>query len=81
MGYKTLGFGLTCILFAYYIYTLIPENIEEPWKVRIIDGAVKITSFMVSFSFPGNWDGLLQEHVSFLSISILKKTSVFFWDK
>ena len=81
MGYKTLCFGLTCILFAYYIYTPIPENIEEPWKVKIIDGAVKITSLMVSFSFPGNWDALLQEHVSFLSISILKETSVFFWDK
>ena len=81
MGYKTLCFGLTCILFAYNIYTPIPENIEEPWKVRTIDAAIKITSLMVSFSFPGDWDALVQEHVSFLSISVLKETSVFFWDK
>ncbi|XP_055274841.1 arylacetamide deacetylase-like 2 [Moschus berezovskii] len=48
MGYKTLCFGLTCILFAYYIYTPIPKNIEEPWKVRIIDAAIKITSLMAT---------------------------------
>ncbi|OWK05939.1 hypothetical protein Celaphus_00013050, partial [Cervus elaphus hippelaphus] len=48
MGYKTLCFGLTCILFAYYIYTPIPENIEEPWKVRTIDAAIKITSLMAT---------------------------------
>ncbi|XP_020742208.2 arylacetamide deacetylase-like 2 [Odocoileus virginianus] len=48
MGYKTLCFGLTCILLAYYIYTPIPENIEEPWKVRTIDAAIKITSFMAT---------------------------------
>ncbi|XP_040091019.1 arylacetamide deacetylase-like 2 [Oryx dammah] len=46
MGYKTLCFGLTCILFAFYIYTPMPENIEEPWKIRIVDVAVKTTSLM-----------------------------------
>ncbi|XP_055274831.1 arylacetamide deacetylase-like 2 isoform X3 [Moschus berezovskii] len=37
MGYKPLCFGLTCILFAYYIYTPMPENIEEPWKATILE--------------------------------------------
>ncbi|XP_010985013.1 arylacetamide deacetylase-like 2 [Camelus dromedarius] len=44
MGYKTLCFGLTCILFAYFIYVPIPENVDEPWKVRIVDAVVKTTS-------------------------------------
>ncbi|XP_065799786.1 arylacetamide deacetylase-like 2 [Muntiacus reevesi] len=46
MGYKILCFGLICILFAFYIYTPMPENIEEPWKVRIMDAAIKATSLM-----------------------------------
>ncbi|KAB0373948.1 hypothetical protein FD755_014204 [Muntiacus reevesi] len=46
MGYKILCFGLICILFAFYIYTPMPENIEEPWKVRIVDAAIKATSLM-----------------------------------
>ena len=29
----------------------MPENIEEPWKVGILDGAMKMTSLIVSF-FP-----------------------------
>ena len=76
MGYKILCFGLICILFAFYIYTPMPENIEEPWKVRIMDAATKATSLMVTFS-PGNWDSLIQAHVKFLVISILKMTFFF----
>lgn len=49
MGYKTLFFGLFCILFAHYIYMPIPENIEESWKVRMIDAVMKITSLLVIF--------------------------------
>ncbi|CAH6779103.1 arylacetamide deacetylase-like 2 [Phodopus roborovskii] len=46
MRYKTLFFGLSCIIFAYYIYIPIPENIEEHWKVRIIDALMKVSSLM-----------------------------------
>ncbi|XP_027408230.1 arylacetamide deacetylase-like 2 [Bos indicus x Bos taurus] len=48
MGYKALCFGLTCILCAFYIFTPIPENIEEPWKVRIMDAAIKTTSLVAT---------------------------------
>lgn len=51
----------------------MPENIEEPWKIRITDAAIKTTSLMVIF-FPGNWDSLLKAHVKVLVISILKMT-------
>ncbi|XP_038204359.1 arylacetamide deacetylase-like 2 [Arvicola amphibius] len=43
MRNKTLLFGLSCILLAYYTYIPIPENVEEPWKVRLIDILTKIT--------------------------------------
>ncbi|KAM5291806.1 arylacetamide deacetylase-like 2 [Ctenodactylus gundi] len=46
MGFKTLSFGLFFILLAYYIYAPIPENIEERWKVGIVDAGVKIISFV-----------------------------------
>ncbi|XP_031232020.1 arylacetamide deacetylase-like 2 [Mastomys coucha] len=46
MGYKTLCFGFFCILFAYCIYSPIPEDVEEPWKVRIISAMIKMTTFV-----------------------------------
>ena len=51
LWYKALCFGLTCIIFAYYIYTLMPENTEKPWKVGILDTAMKMISLIVNF-FP-----------------------------
>ncbi|XP_008843059.1 arylacetamide deacetylase-like 2 [Nannospalax galili] len=44
MEYKILLPGLCCILFAYYVYTPIPENVEEYWKVAILDAAMKTSS-------------------------------------
>jgi arylacetamide deacetylase-like 2 len=49
MGYKILCFGLFCILFAYYIYIPMPENIEERWKIQFLDAGVKMLSFMVIY--------------------------------
>ncbi|XP_062034481.1 arylacetamide deacetylase-like 2 [Lepus europaeus] len=44
MGCKSLCFGVSCVLFAYYIYTPLPENIEEPWKVMVADAVIKMAS-------------------------------------
>jgi arylacetamide deacetylase-like 2 len=49
MGYKTLCFGFSCILLAYCLYSPIPENIEEPWKVRFTDTLVRVISHMVIY--------------------------------
>ncbi|XP_052588212.1 arylacetamide deacetylase-like 2 [Peromyscus californicus insignis] len=48
MGYKTLCFGFSCILFAYCVYSPLPENIEEPWRVRLADVLIKITSLVAT---------------------------------
>ncbi|XP_041515477.1 arylacetamide deacetylase-like 2 [Microtus oregoni] len=49
MGNKMLLFGLSCILLAYYTYIPIPENFEEPWKVRLIDILAKIATLTATF--------------------------------
>uniref|UniRef100_A0A493T139 Uncharacterized protein n=1 Tax=Anas platyrhynchos platyrhynchos TaxID=8840 RepID=A0A493T139_ANAPP len=36
MGAKLLCFCLASALVSYYIYTPIPENIEEGWKVMLV---------------------------------------------
>ncbi|CAH6779105.1 Aadacl2 [Phodopus roborovskii] len=41
MGFKALCFGLFCVSFLSYIYTPIPDNIEETWKVMALDAAAK----------------------------------------
>ncbi|CAH6779104.1 arylacetamide deacetylase-like 2 [Phodopus roborovskii] len=48
MGYKSLCFGFFCVLFAYCVYSPVPENIEEPWKVRFMDAIIKMTSFVAT---------------------------------
>ncbi|XP_006994717.1 arylacetamide deacetylase-like 2 [Peromyscus maniculatus bairdii] len=48
MGYKTLCFGFSCILFAYCVYSPLPENIEEPWRVRLADTLIKMTSLLAT---------------------------------
>jgi arylacetamide deacetylase-like 2 len=51
MRYKTLCFGFFFIFLAYHTYIPIPENIEEPWKVRVIDAGMKISALMVILFF------------------------------
>ncbi|XP_059021221.1 arylacetamide deacetylase-like 2 [Mustela lutreola] len=46
MAFKAFCLGLLCALFAFCIYTPIPSNIEEYWKVTAIDISAKTGTFM-----------------------------------
>ncbi|XP_005077973.1 arylacetamide deacetylase-like 2 [Mesocricetus auratus] len=48
MGHKALCFGFSCVLLAYCVYSPVPENIEEPWKVRLMDALIKMTSLVAT---------------------------------
>ncbi|XP_055452868.1 arylacetamide deacetylase-like 2 [Psammomys obesus] len=48
MKYKTLCFGISCILFAHWLYSPVPENVEEPWKVRFADALIKMTTLVAT---------------------------------
>ncbi|NXT74307.1 AAAD deacetylase, partial [Zapornia atra] len=41
MGAKLLYFFLTSALLAYYIYTPLPEEIDEPWKVMLLSAGFR----------------------------------------
>ncbi|NWU65400.1 AAAD deacetylase, partial [Pterocles burchelli] len=41
MGTKLLAFCLASALLAYYIYSPIPEDIEEPWTVMLISASLQ----------------------------------------
>jgi hypothetical protein len=47
MGFKALCFGLLCVSFLSCIYTPVPDNIEETWKVMALDTVAKTCSLMV----------------------------------
>ncbi|XP_049723395.1 arylacetamide deacetylase-like 2 [Elephas maximus indicus] len=49
VGFKALCFGLFCILFASHIYTPIPDNIEESWKVMVLVAGAKTCTFLALF--------------------------------
>ncbi|NP_001178635.1 arylacetamide deacetylase-like 2 precursor [Rattus norvegicus] len=44
MGFKALCVGLLCVSFLSYIYTPMPDNIEEPWKLIALDAVAKTFS-------------------------------------
>ncbi|XP_066111016.1 arylacetamide deacetylase-like 2 [Saccopteryx bilineata] len=46
MGSKALCLGLFCALLASQIYIPIPGNIEERWKVMVLEAAIKTCTFM-----------------------------------
>ncbi|EHB15219.1 Arylacetamide deacetylase-like 2 [Heterocephalus glaber] len=46
MGFKTLCLGMLCVFFLSHIYTPIPDNIEESWKVMALDAIAKTFTFM-----------------------------------
>ena len=48
MGAKLLCFCLASALVAYYIYTPIPENIEEGWKVMLVTTMFRTVGHVVS---------------------------------
>nr|XP_004655971.1 arylacetamide deacetylase-like 2 [Jaculus jaculus] len=48
MGLKTLCLGIFCVIFLSYIYTPIPDNIEETWKVMTLDAVAKASTFMAT---------------------------------
>ncbi|XP_076788198.1 arylacetamide deacetylase-like 2 isoform X2 [Arvicanthis niloticus] len=65
MGYKTLCFGFSCILFAYCFYSPIPENIEEPWKVRYVDTLIKLASHMFLINLDSSFiQGVSDENIT-----------------
>lgn len=48
MGAKLLCFCLASALVSYYIYTPIPENIEEGWKVMLVTSLFRTVGHVVS---------------------------------
>uniref|UniRef100_A0A452GZD2 Uncharacterized protein n=1 Tax=Gopherus agassizii TaxID=38772 RepID=A0A452GZD2_9SAUR len=44
MGTKSLCLLLASVLVASYVYTPIPENIEERWKLMLINAGFRTVS-------------------------------------
>ncbi|ELK15903.1 Arylacetamide deacetylase [Pteropus alecto] len=60
MGKKTIWLLMVGVLGAYYLYTPLPDNIDEPWRVTWQVVPVKIDRFDVhEFPFQANFIELL----------------------
>ncbi|KAM5293444.1 arylacetamide deacetylase-like 2 [Ctenodactylus gundi] len=46
MNFKALCLGMFCVFFFSHIYTPMPDNIEESWKVMALDAMAKLCTFM-----------------------------------
>ncbi|KAM3930455.1 arylacetamide deacetylase-like [Leptodactylus fuscus] len=50
MASKLLCFVLLSVLVAYYIYKPLPDNIEEKWKVMLMDAAFRSLAHLGTFA-------------------------------
>ncbi|XP_072474819.1 arylacetamide deacetylase-like [Notamacropus eugenii] len=42
MGKKSLCLVISCALLAYFVYTPLPDNIEQPWRLRMTWAAMRV---------------------------------------
>ncbi|KAI2532043.1 arylacetamide deacetylase [Homo sapiens] len=49
MGRKSLYLLIVGILIAYYIYTPLPDNVEEPWRMMWINAHLKTIQNLATF--------------------------------
>lgn len=49
MGGKIFFFLVASALIAYYIYRPLPENVEEPWKLMLLDASFRSLKHVVSW--------------------------------
>ncbi|XP_068960548.1 arylacetamide deacetylase-like [Petaurus breviceps papuanus] len=71
MGHKALCTVVFCILLAYYAYSPVPENIEEPWKIMIYNSFCKV---MVDLAFLVEKLGLMHHGEFFFMLTRLLDT-------
>ncbi|XP_008584385.1 PREDICTED: arylacetamide deacetylase [Galeopterus variegatus] len=50
MGKIYFYFLILGVLIAYYIYTPLPDNIEEPWKIMLFNALMKTSSYLALFA-------------------------------
>ncbi|XP_043731369.1 arylacetamide deacetylase [Cervus elaphus] len=50
MGKKSFGFLILGVLLAGYIYEPLPDNVEEPWKIMLLNTFIKTSSYLAQFA-------------------------------
>lgn len=44
---------------AYYIYIPLPDAIQEPWRLMLLDAALRTTMTLVSWDLTSSWRQVL----------------------
>uniref|UniRef100_A0A8C3SY47 Arylacetamide deacetylase n=1 Tax=Chelydra serpentina TaxID=8475 RepID=A0A8C3SY47_CHESE len=66
MGTKSLSLLLASVLVAYYVYTPVPENIEERWKLMLINAGFRTVA---------HWLGLVHYMEVLMMITSIEYTA------
>ncbi|XP_030432317.1 arylacetamide deacetylase-like [Gopherus evgoodei] len=72
MGTKSLCLLLASVLVASYVYTPIPENIEERWKLMLINAGFRTVSHVAEFA---EWLGLMHYMEVLMMITSIEYTA------
>ncbi|XP_006116012.2 arylacetamide deacetylase isoform X1 [Pelodiscus sinensis] len=72
MGTKTLCLLLASLLVAYYVYTPVPENIEERWKLMLINAGFRTIGHVAELT---EWLGLMHYMEVLMMITSMEYTA------
>ncbi|XP_037698341.1 arylacetamide deacetylase-like isoform X2 [Choloepus didactylus] len=75
MGRKSLYLLIAGVLVAYYIYTPLPDNFEEPWKLIWLNTYVKTFSHLVTFVEKLGLNHFMDSLMFFMSFDEVPPTS------
>ncbi|XP_067394368.1 arylacetamide deacetylase-like [Emydura macquarii macquarii] len=72
MGTKSLCLLIASVLVAYYVYTPIPENIEERWKLMLINAGFRTVGHVAELA---EWLGLMHYMEVLMMITSIEYTA------
>ncbi|XP_058404823.1 arylacetamide deacetylase-like [Diceros bicornis minor] len=75
MGSKTVLLLTVGVLGAYYVYTPLPDNVEEPWRLELMNAHVKIITNLALFAELLGIDHFLNILTLFMGLQEVPPTS------
>ncbi|XP_057355257.1 arylacetamide deacetylase isoform X1 [Manis pentadactyla] len=75
MAKKSFYFLTLGILIAYYIYMPLPDNVEEPWKIMLLNAVMKTPSHLAQFAEMLGLNHFVDSMMFFLSFQDVPPTS------
>uniref|UniRef100_A0A8C6DY17 Alpha/beta hydrolase fold-3 domain-containing protein n=1 Tax=Moschus moschiferus TaxID=68415 RepID=A0A8C6DY17_MOSMO len=75
MGKTSLGFLILGIFLAAYIYKPLPDNVEEPWKIMLLEISLLTSRYLTLFAETLGLSHFMEDILFFSSFQCVSPTS------